>query len=248
MNKAKKIIYAMVALSLTFTSCTTTAKDEPKPKPTVPTTVTDIDGNVYHTVTIGTQTWLVENLKTTKYRNGDLIGTTSPATKDITSESAPKYQWAYNGDETNVAKFGRLYTWYVVSDTRNIAPTGWHVATHDECMALEAYVSTHYGTSLSTGQALAATSEWNTFTPIGSNLAINNYSGFSALPGGCREINVVPLFYDYGIGGYWWNSTDFSPSGLPGGAWLCYMSRSTNLLTNVNSKSNGYSVRCVWDY
>ena len=93
-------------------------------------TVTDIDGNVYHTVTIGTQVWMVENLKTTKYRNGVAIGTTTPATLSILSESLPtKYQWAYGGNESNVAIYGRLYTWYTVTDSRNIAPTGWHVST-----------------------------------------------------------------------------------------------------------------------
>ena len=89
----------------------------------VDNTIKDIDGNVYITVTIGTQVWMVENLKTTKYRNGDLIGTTTPATKDITNETTPKYQWAYNGNESNVDIYGRLYTWYAVTDSRNICPT-----------------------------------------------------------------------------------------------------------------------------
>ena len=75
-----------------------------------PTTVTDIDGNSYHTLTIGTQVWLDENLKTTKYRNGDLIGTTSSATLDISMQTTIKYQWAYDGNESNVAIYGRLYT------------------------------------------------------------------------------------------------------------------------------------------
>ena len=72
-------------------------------------TVTDIDGNVYKTVRIGDQVWMAENLKTTRYRNGDTISTTSPATLNIMSESAPKYQWAYAGNDSNVAVYGRLY-------------------------------------------------------------------------------------------------------------------------------------------
>ncbi|MCJ7802706.1 MAG: fibrobacter succinogenes major paralogous domain-containing protein, partial [Candidatus Marinimicrobia bacterium] len=89
--------------------------------------VTDIDGNNYTGVTIGSQVWMVENLKTTRYRNGDLIGTTILATLNISTENTPKYQWAYGGNEDNVATYGRLYTWYAVTDSRNICPTGWIV-------------------------------------------------------------------------------------------------------------------------
>lgn len=80
--------------------------------------VIDMDGNQYETVKIGDQWWMSRDLKTTRYNNGDLIGTTNPATLDISSESDPKYQWPYNGDETNAASYGRLYT---------SCPAGWHI-------------------------------------------------------------------------------------------------------------------------
>src|SRR5512133_2727329 len=105
-----------------------------------PHSVKDIDGNVYQTITIGTQVWMVENLKTTKYRNGDLIGTTTPASLVIEGESAPKYQWAYDGNESNVAIHGRLYTWYVATDSRNVCPTGWHVPSDAEWTVLTDYL------------------------------------------------------------------------------------------------------------
>lgn len=89
--------------------------------------ISDIDGNIYHSVKIGNQVWLVENLKSTRFNNGDLIRTTYPATKEILSEKEPKYQWAYDGDERNVAKYGRLYTWYAASDLRGLAPEGWRI-------------------------------------------------------------------------------------------------------------------------
>ena len=102
--------------------------------------VTDIDGNQYNTVTIGNQVWMAENLKTTKYQNGDEIGTTTPATLDISGETSPKYQWAYNGSEANVNTYGRLYTWYAVADERNICPAGWHVPSDDEWKTLEMFL------------------------------------------------------------------------------------------------------------
>jgi hypothetical protein len=75
------------------------------------TPVNDVDGNVYNTIRIGSQIWMQENLRTTRYNNGDVIGTTVPATLELSGEFAPKYQWAYNGDELNVPSYGRLYTW-----------------------------------------------------------------------------------------------------------------------------------------
>ena len=103
-------------------------------------TVSDIDGNTYPTIEIGTQTWMAESLKTTRFRNGDLIGTTTPTDKNISGESFPKYQWAYEGNEVNVAEYGRLHTWYTVTDSRNICPTGWHVSTDEEWHTLVLYL------------------------------------------------------------------------------------------------------------
>jgi uncharacterized protein (TIGR02145 family) len=209
------------------------------------TTVSDIDGNVYHTVTIGTQTWMVENLKTTKYRNGDLIGTTSPATKDISTEINPKYQWAYNGDENNVAKYGRLYTWYAVSDSRNITPLGWHVPSDIEFSTLENYVSYNFGTSLSTAKALSSNTDWANnpiLSTISNNQLINNYSGYSALPGGYRENDA--RFGDIGLDGYWWSNTELDPTIV----WVRYLFYNFfRFVRNGSTKSNGFSVRCVRD-
>jgi uncharacterized protein (TIGR02145 family) len=83
-----------------------------------------LDGNIYKTILIGSQVWMAENLKTTKYHNGILIGITTPATFDIHSKTSPKYQWVYGGDENNVATYDRLYTWYAVTDDKFLCPTG----------------------------------------------------------------------------------------------------------------------------
>jgi uncharacterized protein (TIGR02145 family) len=125
-------------------------------------TVKDIDRDIYKTVTIGTQVWMAENLKTTKYSNGDSIGTTTPATLDITTEKTPKYRWSYGGEESNVAKYGRLYTWYAATDSRNVCPTGWHVPTDAEWTTLTNYLTNngygYKGSASDITKSMAATS------------------------------------------------------------------------------------------
>ena len=94
------------------------------------TTVTDIDVNVYRTVKIGTQVWMAENLKTIKYRNGDPIPkvTVNASWVDLATGA---YCW-YNNDAANKATYGGLYNWFAVTDSRKIAPKGWHVASDAE--------------------------------------------------------------------------------------------------------------------
>lgn len=93
-------------------------------------TVTDVDGNVYPTVKIGEQTWMTENLRVSKYRNGDPIATTIPKTLNIASESKPKYCWTYpDGFAVYECTY---YTWYAFTDSRKITPDGWHIPSKDE--------------------------------------------------------------------------------------------------------------------
>jgi hypothetical protein len=105
-------------------------------------TITHIDGNEYEIVEMGTQWWMAENLKVTRYNNGDLIGTSNPANLDLfhtvyNGGVPPKYQWAYNGVESIAIVYGRLYTWYAVTDPRGVCPTGWHVPSNDERLLLQ---------------------------------------------------------------------------------------------------------------
>ena len=193
------------------------------------TTVADLDGNIYQTVKIGTQTWMSENLKTTKYRNGDAIG----------SENA----LAYNNQ--SVATYGLLYSWYTVSDSRNIAPVGWHVATDAEWLTLQDYVTAHAGSSNTLAKALAAKTNWVTspnINAVGNNLSINNSSGFSALPGGYSDGNGG--FYVIDNYGYWWTATQYDNST----AWRWGMGCNiSNVGRNELDKNYCFSVRCVKD-
>lgn len=243
-KKIAKLISLFLILGIVCMFSNSCKKDEPPE-----TTVTDIDGNVYNIDTIGTQVWIIENLKTTRYRNGDLIGTTIPATLNIRTENMPKYQWPYNGDESNVDKYGRLYTWYAVNDSRNIAPKGWHVATIDDWEKLIGYlINNGYGLGANMydiAGSLASTSDWNTSSQIGTigyNLANNNKSGFTAYPGGYRNYDGSML--GLGIKGYWWSSTEKNVTdGIGKG-----MDYNQGNLTTLNYlKYCGYSVRCIKD-
>lgn len=194
---------------------------------------------------------MAENLKTTHYRTGEAIGTTTPATKSIYAESTPKYQWAYSGDENLAAKYGRLYTWYAVADNRNIAPAGWHVASDAEWTTLENYLIengyNYDGTTTGNkiAKSLAATTDWYSyggFGSIGNDLTKNNNSGFTALPSGGRSADGT--FDSIGYFGSWWSSTEYKTS-----TWGRYLSYdSSNLNRGDGCKQTGFSVRCVRDY
>jgi uncharacterized protein (TIGR02145 family) len=213
------------------------------------TTINDIDNNPYTAVTIGTQVWMVENLKITHYRNGDIIGTTTPATLNTSIESTPKYQWASNGDETNVQTYGRLYTWYAVNDSRKIAPVGWHIPTQTEWETLIGYlINNGFGAENSKydiAGSLAAKSAWNTSNMVGSigyNLTKNNNTGFTAYPGGYRLHSGE--IAGFGISANWWTSSEYNTdAGVAKGMYF-----DQGYLTTINFvKKYGYSVRCLRD-
>lgn len=204
----------------------------------------DADGNNYTTVTIGTQTWMVENLKTTKYNDGTSIPNVTNATEWV-NLSTPAYCWYYNDAITYKNKYGALYNWYTVN-TVKLAPTGWHVPTSEEWNSLTNYVSAHLGTSLSAAKALAATTDWSsqgTAGTVGCNLALNNSTGFSALPGGVRY-NYNVTFFNFGVGGFWWSTF----ANIAGNAWNWSLASDYSTMGYIYSlKSFGLSVRCVRD-
>jgi uncharacterized protein (TIGR02145 family) len=195
------------------------------------TVISDVDQNIYKTVVIGTQVWMAENLKTTKYRNGDIIGTTNPATKDISAEVTPKYQWSYNGDETKVSVYGRLYTWYAITDSRGVCPEGWHIPTDSEWSVLASFVGD------STGGKLKETGLVHWISP---NAGATNKSGFTGLPGG--EHSFDGQFLGIGLNGYYLSATEYNL----GNVLIRYMVNSDIILINRYAfEYMGFSVRCL---
>lgn len=202
-------------------------------------TVTDIDGNIYHTVTIGTQTWLLENLKTTKYRNGDVIPNVI-INSSWGSLSTGAY-CNYGNDANNATTYGRLYNWYAVTDTRNIAPTGWHVPTVAEWNTLITYLTNngygYGGSGDDIGKSIASTSGWTVYSSagtVGNNQTANNGSGFTGLPGGYRSNSGT--FGLQGLLGAWWCTTN---------EFMSLYNNYTNLIKDYASYASGYSVRCI---
>lgn len=195
--------------------------------------VRDIDGNIYKTVKIGDQWWIAENLKTTKYSNGDSIlnVTESSDWKNLTTGA---YCWYNNDSASYAATYGALYNWYAVDNSSGLCPTGWHVPTDAEWTILTDFLG---GESVASGHLKeTGTVHWNS-----PNTRATNSSGWTALPGGNRFRNGVD-FYNIGYTGHWWSSSAYSPTAV----WDRKMNyNDSNVKRSLRSMSYGLSVRCV---
>lgn len=201
-------------------------------------TVTDFDGNVYNTITIGSQVWTTSNLKTTHYQDGTLIPNVTDNIEWY-NLSAGAY-CSYNNDEANVAVHGRLYNWHAVNDIHNLAPAGWHIPSQSEWYTALMNSLGGCGVQGATpGKKLKDNVLWNG----------DNSSGFTALPSGYRYIgNGTSFFSSMNLYAYWWLSTPISNPAL---AW--YFAQDGNdescriVGGNYYDKRNGYTVRLVKD-
>jgi uncharacterized protein (TIGR02145 family) len=206
-------------------------KDENKPEIEYGA-ATDIDGNVYDAVNLGSQSWFTENLKTSNYSNGDPIAT-GLSDDDWYNTTSGAFA-IYNNDIGNNSTYGKLYNWAAAVDSRNICPVGWHVPSDSEWATLVDYLG---GESIAGGKLKeAGTSHWND-----PNEA-SDKSKFSALPGGQRTFyGSYAALGDYG---YWWTTTE----GFADGSWGYSMVNSENFIKRLNyTKEVGFSVRCIKD-
>ena len=197
-------------------------------------TMTDQDGNVYKTVTIGTQTWMAENLRTTTYNDGTAIlnVTYNDEWGSLTTGAYCNYK--NTTSEDIIATYGRLYNWYAVN-TGKLAPTGWHVPTDAEWSELTDYLG---GESVAGGKLKeTGTTHW-----ASPNTSATNETGFTALPGGTRFSSGA--FYDIGSAGRWWSATE----GTATSAWYRYVDYSYGGVDRgYYYKGVGFSVRFVRD-
>ncbi len=196
--------------------------------------VTDIDGNVYDTVTIGTQVWLKENLNTTHYCNGDDIPnvTDNKAWSNLTTGAFCDY----NNTENDSTIYGRLYNWYTIDDPRNLCPTGWHVPSDAEWTTLTAYLG---GKAIAGGKLKeVGFTHWRR-----PNTAATNETGFTALPGGYRGCNGS--WDNIRSIGHWWSSTE-SEANVRALLRLMFYEFG-HVYINDYGKNCGLSVRCLKD-
>ncbi|MGD0756202.1 MAG: fibrobacter succinogenes major paralogous domain-containing protein [Bacteroidales bacterium] len=199
-------------------------------------TIRDIDGNFYKTITIGTQTWLAENLKTTRFNDGVSIPLAS-SDKSWGYKITPTFCW-YNNDETKYKnKYGALYNWYTVK-TGKLCPIGWHVPSDNEWTILTEYLGVK-----SAGGKLKEVGSTHWFLP---NEDSNNETGFTALPGGSRNMDCS---FDFlGRFGYWWSSTDTNSNFRNYATYRCLSYYVGTITGGEDYKGNGFSVRCLKDF
>lgn len=217
----------------------------------VPVTVTDTSGNVYHTVTIGSQTWMIENLKTTKFNDGTDIPLVTIGT-DWAAITTPAFCW-YKNDEANYGSIcGALYNWYAVNSGK-LCPKGWHVPSDEEWTVLETYlIFNGYNFDGTTAgnkyaKALASTTNWYP-SPVEGAVGNTDYpakrnaTNFTGVPAGCRAVDGGFAYYTFYA--FWWSSSLNDASSV----WDRGLYTDSNFAARSSyGFRNGFSVRCLKD-
>lgn len=228
------VVAMLVAvLGSACTSCGPQPAATPPPSPMPTGSVTDIEGNVYPTIKIGKQEWMVQNLETTTFNNGTPI----PNVTDMSAWanlSSPAYTWVDN-DVANKDTYGALYNWYAVG-TNQLCPDGWSIPSSTNWGPL---VDTEGGKSVAGGRL----KEVGTTLWLSPNAGATNQSGFSARPAGSRELDGS--FAYKGQNSFWWCS-DQQLLSLPSTAW--FWQAAYDNASSVGGQSQlpkGLSVRCM---
>ena len=201
---------------------------------------TDKEGNTYKIVEIGDQWWMAENLQVTQYRNGDPIACVSNKA-EWNSLSTGAYCFYDYQENPYGDVYGKLYNWYAVTDSRNIAPDGWHVPGEEEWQTLMNFLG---GASIAGGKLKeTGLAHWASY-----NTGATNETGFTALPGGsCGEDGGFG--HTINLSGCFWSSTKEYRS--HGTAYQSYGYHiyfySNDLNRNAWHRRIGCSIRCVKD-
>jgi uncharacterized protein (TIGR02145 family) len=198
-------------------------------------TIKDVDGNSYKTIQIGTQTWMAENLKTTRYRNNTQIPNTTDATQWTNLKSGARC--SYQNQTSNDCPNGKMYNWYAAVNSNKICPEGWHIPSDDEWETLSNYLG---GEDEAGGKMKTTGTKYWYYLNIGAT----NSSGFSAVASGGRyeEGN----FRHLGLDIHFWSST--GESNLSDKAYYRDIDNTSGMLVrDTYPKYYGFYIRCVKD-
>jgi uncharacterized protein (TIGR02145 family) len=237
-----KMVFTAILFAFLCVSCSDDDDNPAGPNNSKTTgTVKDVDGNVYKTVKIGNQWWMAENLEVTHYRNGDAIPKVIQNNEWI-ALSTGAYSSCQN-NKANDTTYGLLYNWYAVTDSRNIAPKGWHVPTDGEWQVLADSLggpSVAGGKMKATGTVEASDGVW--YSP---NIGATNESGFAALPGGWRYWSNGDFFL-FQRKAIFYSATEYVDDKTQ--AWNRVLSyEDSEFMRDRERKKNGCSVRCAKD-
>ena len=192
------------------------------------------DANDYATVTIGDQVWMAENLNTAKFRNGDPImeAQTNEEWDSAGVNQMPAWCYYENNSAWATKKYGKLYNWYAVNDSRGLAPEGWHIPDNTEWNIL---------TDVSGGEAAAGTKMKGKTSWVQMGFGTNE-NGFSGIAAGFRKANGV--FGEAGHSSNWWTASEESDRNA---IYRRIHHASDSLKNGFYWKREGLSVRCISD-
>ncbi len=199
-------------------------------------------------VTIGTQVWATKNLDVETFRNGDTIPQAKTAKEWAIAGQKKLPAWCYyENNLKNGKKYGKLYNWFAINDSRGLAPKGWHVPTDDDWTILEQYLDNDAPQKMKTKTGWSSWYDGQSCSLYSSKEISgngSNTSGFSAMPGGFR--NEHGLFSDIRNGGHWWSSsanTDYTFYTFA----LLSNDAYSGVMRNTLEGAYGLSVRCLKD-
>ena len=198
----------------------------------------------YESERIGNQEWMTRNLYVDRFRNGDLIPHVESDEEWKKAGENGQPAWCYyDNDPKNGKKYGKLYNWYAVNDSRGLAPKGWHIPTDVEWSILTTYL----GGEDIVGHKLKSVESWEDWEDEDGELQNgngDNSSGFNVLPGGIR--NYLGDFFKITINALFWSATKHDI--IDTLAWSRYLYSSNSIVSrNFYVKSFGASVRCLRD-
>ena len=225
------VIFFLMLQACSDSNSTNDTINEP-PTFTVGPNLTDIDGNIYQSITNCSQTFMQSNLNVSRYRNGDII----PQVENRNEwDNLTTGAWCYyNNDPANGAIYGKLYNVFAVNDPRGLAPVGWHIPSFNEWTTL---ITCLGGVDVAGDKMReTGTSHWS------YNNGATNSSGFTALPGGFRT-TLRPTDANITVAGQFWSSSSADNSNNV----ITLLAVNPEISITIGGQLSGFSIRCIKD-